>query len=103
MKATIARTAVALFTYAALATGAQAGFRCDPAPTPIDQQACAAARQGPDELRRFVERLNWMRANLQMSDYVDRQTVETWNARARQQAQQDVRKPALQIATETRR
>lgn len=98
MKATMTRTAVALFTYAALATGAHAEYRCDPAPTAIDRQACAAARQGPDELRRFVGRMNWLLANLQMSDYVDLQTVNSWDARARQQAKQEAQKAATRVA-----
>jgi hypothetical protein len=35
---------------------AQAAGRCDDARTMIDQRACAQAAQGPDALRRFVER-----------------------------------------------
>ncbi len=33
-----------------------AEYRCAPPPSGVDARACAAATQGPTELRRFVER-----------------------------------------------
>jgi hypothetical protein len=38
------------------AVPAQAAGRCDDPRTVIDQRACQAANQGPETLRRFVER-----------------------------------------------
>ena len=56
MNATITRFTFVLLSAGAFAAGAHAEYRCDPAPTPVDQRACDAAKQGPDALRRFVER-----------------------------------------------
>ena len=55
MNTTIRFTFALLFA-GAFAAGAHAEYRCDPAPSSIDQRACNAAQQGPDSLRRFVER-----------------------------------------------
>lgn len=41
---------------ASAAVPAAAAGRCDDARTMIDQRACREAAQGPDALRRFVER-----------------------------------------------
>jgi len=43
---------------------AQAEYRCDAPPSSADARACAAATQGPVELRRFVERTRDLRAVL---------------------------------------
>ena len=49
--------AVALVVAAAiLPAPALAAHRCDTPRTTIDQRACAKAAEGPDALRRFVER-----------------------------------------------
>ncbi len=48
---------VALVTGAAItSSSAIAGNRCDNASAPFDQRACAKAAQGPEALRRYVER-----------------------------------------------
>ena len=103
MTAAIKRIAAALL--AALGTNASAEYRCDPAPTRMDRNACEAARQGPEELRRFVQRMNWMKANLYFYDYVDPATVRSGDARAeRHAAQVDLNKSAAnEIAAESRR
>jgi hypothetical protein len=62
-----------------IAGSAHAGYRCAEPETEIDRRACAAARQGPDELRQFVQRMNWLRHNLQFSDYVDEKTQLAWD------------------------
>ena len=54
-----ARYLLTTFTLAlvcALAGPTNAAGRCDEPRTMIDQRACQAADQGPDTLRRFVER-----------------------------------------------
>jgi hypothetical protein len=104
MTATFTRIAIATLTVAALAGAARAEYRCEPAGTTIDRKACEAARQGPDELRRYVLVTKPIRSDLQASDYVDRKTVEAWDARARQQASQDSERPARsQVARDARR
>ena len=101
MFATILRTTAAALVAAAFSTGAQAEYRCNPAPTWVDREACKAARQGPDELRRYGQRMGWMRINLKFADYVDLKTARDWDARAPQQA---ARQPATaSVAADARR
>jgi hypothetical protein len=81
MTTTITRmTAVALVA-AAFSAAAHAEYRCSPAKTWMDREACEAARQGPDELRRFVQRMESIRVNLNFYDYVDLKTAQAWGAR----------------------
>ena len=95
MNATITRFTFVLLSAGAFAAGAQAEYRCDPAPTPLDQRACEAAKQGPDALRRFVERWTSKMSNLYFADYVDASTAQTWDAKSAQAA----RKPAIEDHT----
>ena len=83
MNTTIRLTSALLFA-GAFAAGAHAEYRCDPAPTSIDRGACEAAAQGPDALRRFVERSKM--SNLYFWDYVDAKTAQTWDAKSGQAA-----------------
>ena len=43
----------------------------------IDQRACDAAAQGPDELRRFIQRVQGI-ASLSFSDYMTDAQVFAW-------------------------
>ena len=52
-----ATRAFATLLLTSVATGVGAEYRCSPAPSPIDQRACEAAKQGPDALRNFVQRM----------------------------------------------
>ena len=102
MNATFTRVALAAIAAVALASGARAEYRCEPASTAIDKQACEAAGQGPEELRRFVQVTKWIRSDLHFADYVDRKTAAAWEMRARERAARDREEPARkQIAAET--
>jgi hypothetical protein len=70
----------ALLLASAASGSAQARYLCDAPPTPRDARACEAARQGPGELRHFVQRMQSIE-NLQFSDYVDDATAAAWEAR----------------------
>jgi len=86
MNATITRFTFVLLSAGAFAAGAHAEYRCDPPPTPLDQRACDAAKQGPDALRRFVERWTSKMSNLYFADYVDAKTERAWDAKQAQAA-----------------
>jgi hypothetical protein len=64
---------------ATLAATAHAEYRCDSPSTPNDRQACAAAAQGPEALRRYIMSWPSQIANLQFSDYVDSNTERAWD------------------------
>ena len=69
----------ALGTLLLAAGAAQAGTLCKKPPTRVDRQACEAAQQGPQALRQYVQRMNWMKHNLNHEDYVDEQTQARWD------------------------
>jgi hypothetical protein len=69
----------------------------------MDRAACKAAEEGPTALRRFVERMNSIRINLQFSDYVDARTAEAWEAKRRQMAEQKAVEDAQKVASSERR
>ncbi len=62
-----------------LATTAVAGtdYKCDEPRTQIDLRACEAARQGPDELRWFIQRVRGI-ASLDFSDYITDAQLQAW-------------------------
>ncbi len=95
MNATITRFTSVLMFAGAFAAGAHAEYRCDPAPTSIDRGACEAAAQGPDALRRFVERWSSKMSNLYFWDYVDAKTAQAWDAKS----SHAVDEPAIQDRT----
>lgn len=77
-----------------LAAAAQAEYRCNPAPSPVDARACEAAQQGPEALRRFIQRMQPI-INLSFHDYVNEATLVAWEANeARERAVQQSAKTA---------
>ena len=69
-----------------LAATAHAEYKCDLPPTPIDRRACEAAKEGPESLRRFIQRVEPI-ANVQFSDYVSDATILAWEMnRARERS-----------------
>jgi len=83
MTSTALRICPAVLLAAAFTASANAEYRCAPAPTAIDQRACDAAEQGPDALRRYVQRWDKQIASLKFSDYVDAKTAQSWEAEGR--------------------
>ncbi|HTN49326.1 MAG TPA: hypothetical protein VMK32_07855 [Burkholderiaceae bacterium] len=76
-----AQISAGLFFASAMVAGANAEYRCAPAQTSIDRGACAAAEQGPDELRRYVQRWDKQMSSLLFADYVDQKTARAWEAK----------------------
>ncbi|HQR78054.1 MAG TPA: hypothetical protein PLR35_16650 [Burkholderiaceae bacterium] len=104
MTAKTVRITTALAVAAAFTAGANAEYRCDPAPSPADRAACEAAAQGPDALRRYVESMNAIRVNLQFADYVDLKTAQRWQAEERQlTAQKEANDAAQTVASNATR
>ena len=62
------------------ASSVYAEYRCNPAPTAIDRRACEAAKQGPDALRQYVQRVRPIQS-LDMNDYVNEATLLAWEQR----------------------
>jgi hypothetical protein len=71
------------FAIAALAAivsvSAQAEYRCSAPPTPEDQRACELAKQGPDQLREFIQRTRSI-YGLYFYDYVTAADFDRWEA-----------------------
>ena len=103
MTASLTRISYAIVVAAAFTASAHAEYRCDPAPSWVDRDACRAAEQGPSELRRFVEKMNFLRINLQFEDYVDVKTAQNWDAKRRQMAEQNKAGADTQLASSERR
>jgi hypothetical protein len=89
MTATALRICPALILAAAFTASANAEYRCAPAPTALDQRACEAAEQGPDALRRYVQRWDKQISSLKFSDYVDMKTSRSWETRSQAARQPD--------------
>ena len=62
---------------ALLSTPAHAEFRCNSPTWTFDRTACEKAKEGPDALRRYVQRMEGI-ANLQFSDYVNEARAAAW-------------------------
>jgi hypothetical protein len=104
MNASPSRISAAIALAVACSASAHAEYRCDPAPTVFDRQACAAAAQSPEALRRFIESMDSIRVNLQFSDYVDERTVQRWESQQRALAEQkDSSESAQKVAANTTR
>jgi hypothetical protein len=98
MNAIISRIPAGLILSLAFTASAHAEYRCDPAPTWIDQRACKAAEESPQALRRFVQRMRWF-TNLQFEDYVNHNTVLAWESKKRElAAQQEAEDSVLIVA-----
>lgn len=86
MNTKMIRLATAALLVSGVSAAANAEYRCDPAPTWVDREACAAAAQGPVELRRAVWSMNAIRINIRFEDYVNDATAAKW-AQAPQQTE----------------
>ena len=82
MNATNCNQFACLFSLLLIATGVQAQYRCDAPATRVDRGACEAAKEGPDTLRRYIQRIKPIES-LQFSDYVNDATLVAWDARER--------------------
>ena len=81
---TTASRAIAVVLLSVVGMGsAKAEYRCDPAPTRIDRNACRAAADGPQALRQYVQRMRWL-TTIQFSDYVNQRTIDAWEAMKRE-------------------
>jgi len=85
MKTTQSILATTLFVIGSAAGSAQARYLCDAPPTRLDARACAAAQQGPSELRRFIQRVQGIQ-NLHFADYVNEATEAAWATQPRSPA-----------------
>lgn len=80
MKAKSFRLAISAAAIAcALPWIAQAEYRCDPPPTPIDRGACKAAEESPKALGRYIQRVRWI-ASLLFDHYVNEKRILAWEA-----------------------
>jgi hypothetical protein len=77
-------------------SGANAQYRCAEPSTDLDRRACAAAKQGPEALRRFIQRVRVVEP-LHFNDYVDRATLIAWEEKAARE--QAARPAATSVAT----
>ena len=82
MNTRLAQISTGLLFATALVASANAEYRCAPAKSSLDRGACEAAEQGPDALRRYVQRMDKQMENLRFADYVDANTERAWEAKA---------------------
>lgn len=94
MSVTIRIGSAALFTFL-VATGAHAEYRCDAHPTHFDRRACEAAKEGPEVLRHYIQRMRPIEA-LYFPHYVNEATELAWD-QARERARQAA-KPSRETA-----
>jgi len=80
-----ASAAAATFT----AAQARAEYRCDEPKSSLDQRVCALAKQGPNELRRFIQRTQSI-YQLYFYDYANDRDFARWAAEGRREAPQAV-------------
>ena len=79
MNAKVFRLTAAAVFGAVLTTAAVAhtNYKCNDPRTPIDRRACEAAKQGPDALRRFIERMRVIES-LDFYDYMTDAQLLAW-------------------------
>ena len=70
--------AAALFGATLSTTGVAGEYKCNRPHTSIDQRACDAAAQGPDALRRFIQRMRVIES-LSFSDYMTDAQLLAWH------------------------
>jgi hypothetical protein len=86
----------------AVAGSADAAYLCDDPPSPVDQRACAAAEQGPEALRRFIEHIRPVH-NLYFYDYVNEARLVAWDAKDRRRAIAEAAKTTTAAVEKERR
>ncbi len=77
---TIAIRSIAAALFGAVLSSAaiaSSNYKCDEPRTPIDRRACDAAAQGPEALRRFIERMRVIES-LEFSDYMTDAQLLAW-------------------------
>ena len=62
---------------------ARAEYRCSPPRSRIDEQACEKAKQGPDALRHFIQRMRPIE-DLYFFDYVNEERLLAWRLKGYQ-------------------
>jgi hypothetical protein len=62
---------------ALLSTSAHAEFKCNSPTVTFDRAACEKAKEGPDALRQYIQRIQGI-TSLQFSDYVNEARVAEW-------------------------
>lgn len=82
MRATFFCHIALLATAAVVAGSADAEYRCNSQAMPADRGACAAAQQGPDALRQYVQRMRAVQ-QLDFFEYVNKETLLAWEQKER--------------------
>lgn len=82
-RAASTRVVLGLLLVAATAHAApvRAEYKCGAPPGPLDRRACSAAQQGPEALRRFIQRVRPLEA-LYFFDYMSEPELLAWRARS---------------------
>lgn len=62
---------------ALLSTQARAEFKCNTDVVTFDRVACEKAKEGPDALRQYIQRIQGI-TSLQFSDYVNEAQAAAW-------------------------
>ena len=62
---------------ALLSTQARAEFKCNSLAVTFDRVACEKAKEGPDALRQYIQRIRGI-TSLQFSDYVSEAQAAAW-------------------------
>ena len=62
---------------ALISTQAHAEFKCDAPGAHVDRVACEKAKEGPQALRRYIERIRVIES-LEFSDYVSEAQARAW-------------------------
>jgi len=62
---------------ALVSTQAHAEFKCDAPGTHLDRVACEKAKESPDALRQYIQRVRGIHS-LQFSDYVSEAQARAW-------------------------
>jgi hypothetical protein len=60
-----------------VSTQARAEFKCDAPGTQVDRVACEKAKESPDALRQYIQRVRGIHS-LQFSDYVTEAQARAW-------------------------
>ena len=82
MRATYFCHIALLATASVVAGSADVEYRCNSQAMPADRGACAAAQQGPDALRQYVQRMRAVQ-QLDFFEYVNKETLIAWEEKER--------------------